>query len=127
MSSSSIYPGLSFNYLGQWDNTLSQDKLFTFAEESSGDSSARNNSPPYLLNVNCEVKQGILQVFWTYSTNHYQTKTIETVAQSFINRLKQLIHHCSQDNVFGYTPSDFDLTKSKQNLTNRLNIIIGEK
>ena len=100
--------------MGQWDNALSHKGLFGFAQESAGHSVAQENSSSYLLNINSEVKQGILQIFWSYSTNHYQIKTIETVTQAFLNRLKQIIQHCSQEHNFGYTPSDFDLVKIDQ-------------
>ena len=58
---------------------------------------------PNLLNINCEVKGGILQIFWSYSTNHYYGQTIEEIAHSFLDKLKQLIKHCCQDSVFWVT------------------------
>ncbi|MBL8676442.1 MAG: non-ribosomal peptide synthetase, partial [Alphaproteobacteria bacterium] len=106
--SRSSYPSLSFNYLGQWDNTLTQEGLFTFSRESAGRSVSEQNKQAFLLDINGEVRQGALQLFWSYSTNHYHDHTIETLAQRFIDRLRSLIDYCCQDNVFGYTPSDFD-------------------
>ncbi|KAB2877418.1 AMP-binding protein, partial [bacterium] len=108
------HPSLSFNYLGQWDNTLAQEELFGFARESAGCSIALENTSTYLLNINCEVRQGILQLFWSYSTHHYQSQTIQSLAQAFAYRLKQIIHHCSQEENFGYTPSDFNLLSLSQ-------------
>ena len=108
-------PGLSFNYLGQWDNTLTSEGLFTFSQESIGASSSSKNAQAHLLEITGEVTQGILHLFWSYSRNHYHQQTIEKVAHTFIERLKQLIQHCSQENTFGYTPSDFKLANFTQN------------
>ena len=60
--STSSHPTLSFNYLGQWDNTLAREGLFTFSQESAGRSISHKNAQPYLLNVNGEVRQGILRL-----------------------------------------------------------------
>ena len=122
----SLQPTLSFNYLGQWDNTLTKQGLFSFAKESVGYSVAQENISSYFLNINSEVREGILQISWEYSISHYHQNTIKTVAQSFVNRLKQLIEHCSQNHNFGYTPSDFSLTKNKKNIKKRIDIILGE-
>ncbi|NDB61178.1 non-ribosomal peptide synthetase, partial [bacterium] len=101
---SSLHPTLSFNYLGQWDNTLSSDSLFSFAGESSGRNIAEDNPSSYLLNINSEIRQGTFHISFGYSSNHYHHQTIDKIAKAFIKRLKELINHCSQDNVFGYTP-----------------------
>src|SRR5690606_2886875 len=60
LSSSSLNPSLSFNYLGQWDNTLSQVGPFTPAHESAGNGIASNNTVSHLLNINGEVRENIL-------------------------------------------------------------------
>jgi non-ribosomal peptide synthase protein (TIGR01720 family) len=109
-----IHSTLSFNYLGQWDNTLTQEGLFSFSQESTGKSVSDLNASSYLLDINAEVKEGTLHLFWTYSPNHYLPKTLETLSHNFIHRLKQLIHHCCQDHNFGYTPSDFPLARFTQ-------------
>jgi len=109
-----VEPSLSFNYLGQWDNTLSQQGFFGFAKEYVGNSIATENPIPYLLNVNGEVRGGKLCFAWSYSINHYHLSTIDKIARGFVQRLAQIIQHCCQNNVFGYTPSDFDLITISQ-------------
>ncbi|MBL8675863.1 MAG: amino acid adenylation domain-containing protein [Alphaproteobacteria bacterium] len=127
----SSQPTLSFNYLGQWDNTLASEGLFSFAHESVGKNVSELNTSHHLLDINAEVKEGTLHVTWTYSQNHFSQLTIEKLSHNFIHRLKQLIHHCCQDHNFGYTPSDFDLTKNKKSLQRKINFILknsmGEK
>ncbi|MBY0461909.1 MAG: amino acid adenylation domain-containing protein, partial [Alphaproteobacteria bacterium] len=109
-----MQPSLSFNYLGQWDNSLSLQGKFNFASESSGNEIAEGNLSPYLLSVNGEVKEGTLYFNWSYSKNHYFLKTIDRISHNFIQRLTQIINHCCQDNLFGYTSSDFGLVKISQ-------------
>ncbi|MBY0293432.1 MAG: non-ribosomal peptide synthetase, partial [Alphaproteobacteria bacterium] len=101
------HPSLSFNYLGQWDTITSPEKVFTFAQESTGLSSSDKNHLIHLLEINAEVKAGVLNIFWTYSKDHYYDQTIKKLSHAFITRLQQLIYHCCQDHNFGYTPSDF--------------------
>jgi non-ribosomal peptide synthase protein (TIGR01720 family) len=110
----SNHPSLSFNYLGQWDNTLASEGLFGFSRESVGRNVSELNTSLHLLDINAEVKEGALHAAWTYSQNHYSQLTIEKLSHNFINRLKQLIHHCCQNHNFGYTSSDFDLVTIDQ-------------
>ncbi len=121
------HPSLSFNYLGQWDNTLKSESLFTFSQESAGQSVSEKNAPAHLLDINSEVRHGILHLSWSYSRNHYHDQTIEKVTHAFTKRLKQLIQHCSQDNTFGYTPSDFNLINLDLINDELKNIIIGHR
>jgi len=124
LSSSSVNPSLSFNYLGQWDNTLSQVGPFTPAYESAGNSIAKDNASTYFLNINSEIRQGIFHASFDYSVNHYNQETIKTVANLFINRLSQLVEYCSQEENFGYTLSDFSISNLDETaLTNRIKAI----
>jgi amino acid adenylation domain-containing protein/non-ribosomal peptide synthase protein (TIGR01720 family) len=117
-------PTISFNYQGQWDNSFSHDKLFNFSQESSGNNVSKYNKRPYLIEINAEVIENKLLLHWAYSTNHYLPQTIESISSYFMHRLKQLIHHCSQDKTFGYTSSDFKLAKlTEKTLANKMNIL----
>ncbi|WP_323739341.1 condensation domain-containing protein, partial [Candidatus Trichorickettsia mobilis] len=107
-------PQIIFNYLGRWDNVASLNKLFSFAPEPSGRNVAQENILDYVISINAEVKNDIMYFFWTASSNHYYPETINKIVHHFIQRLNQLIEHCCQDNVYGYTPSDFNLVTLKQ-------------
>ncbi len=102
------HPTLSFNYLGQWDNTLTHEGLFAFSQESLGNNIAELNTNPHLLDINAEkLKKVPFISFGPIARNHYNDETIESLSANLIKRLKQIIHHCSQDHNFGYTSSDF--------------------
>ncbi len=113
---------VSFNYLGQFDQVVSngpevssaQDGggvgerlLFGVAEESSGAQVNMANERRQELEINAMVVGGRLQVAWTYSAARYRRQTIETAAEAYLRALRALISHCLQVGVSAYTPSDF--------------------
>ena len=115
-------PTLCFNYLGQWDNTM---ESWGYSAYNSGNAISTHNQLLHLINVNCEIRDQVFQVFWNMSTVHYDPGTCHTLAHTFIQILDQLIQHCSQDQNFGYTVSDFELSKNRRNTLNRLKILGG--
>jgi non-ribosomal peptide synthase protein (TIGR01720 family) len=98
---------VSFNYLGQLDQVLSESPLWRLAKESSGPDYSRMGSRSHLLEVKGFVAEGKLQLDWTYSENLHQRATIERLAQHFLEALKSLIAHCQSPEAGGFTPSDF--------------------
>lgn len=126
----SKYPTLSFNYLGQWNNDVTKKKLFSFAQESTGSNMSSKNHLPFLLSINCEIRNETFFIFFTYSLNHYKNQTIEKLAHTFIHKLRDIIVHCCHQINFERTSADFSLLKNKKNLENRIRIIeknINEK
>ncbi len=121
---------VSFNYLGQFDQVVSngpevssaqdgggvgEHLLFGVAEESSGAQVNMANERRQELEINAMVVGGRLQVAWTYSAARYRRQTIETAAEAYLRALRALISHCLQVGVSAYTPSDFGLTHLGQN------------
>jgi non-ribosomal peptide synthase protein (TIGR01720 family) len=98
---------VSFNYLGQFDQTLAAASLFKLAYEPAGPPVSPRNLRPYLLELNGAVIAGRLQMEWTYSRNFHRRTTIDRLATSFIEALQGLIAHCQSPGAGGYTPSDF--------------------
>ena len=96
---------LSFNYLGQFDQMLSDGWLQT-AEEQSGEAQGKHEHIRYLLQVNSIAREGKLQTHWTYSREAYEEKTIRRVAESYQQSLAEIISHCTSG-VGEFTPSDF--------------------
>lgn len=88
------FPELRFNYLGQWDNSLQRDGLFSFAKESSGSNTGSQNPHNYILDINSQIGDGCLHIGFRYSSDQFKKETIEKVADYFIQRLKVLIDHC---------------------------------
>lgn len=96
--------GVVFNYLGQFDQVLSESQLFRLAHESYGDLYGANNMRPHLLQVFGSVMGGRLEMNLTYSENVHRRQTIDSVAQRFVEVLRDLI---SQSSSARLSPSDF--------------------
>jgi non-ribosomal peptide synthase protein (TIGR01720 family) len=83
---------ISFNYLGQFDQTLdSHDDLFQSAPESVGPSQHDDERRAFLLDVTAIVLDGCLSIDWIYSRHVHRRDTIERVAQEFLDALQRLI------------------------------------
>jgi non-ribosomal peptide synthase protein (TIGR01720 family) len=105
---------VSFNYLGQWDQTVPESWPFRPASESSGPPHSQRGSRRYLLEIKGSVVGGRLQMAWTYSEQLHRRTTIEDLAQAFMEELRLLIDHCQSPEAGGYTASDFPQAKLSQ-------------
>jgi non-ribosomal peptide synthase protein (TIGR01720 family) len=108
-----------FNYLGQFDQTLSSP-LFKWSSEPRGIERSLRDNRSELLEINGFVVGGQLQLDWTYSQSVHHESTIEALAQGFIEALRSLIAHCQSPEAGGYTPSDFPLAKLDQQTLDEL-------
>jgi len=105
---------ISFNYLGQLDQVLTEDGLLAGATESSGEIHSQEGKRHYRVEVGASVAGGQLQVSWSYSREQVETAEMERVAEWYVEELREIIRHCSEPAAGGYTPSDFSLAKLDQ-------------
>jgi amino acid adenylation domain-containing protein/non-ribosomal peptide synthase protein (TIGR01720 family) len=98
---------VSFNYLGQFDQVLNGSALLSAAAEASGAGQRAEERLAYQLTVNSLVREGRLHVSWVYSEQVYEATTIEQVADSYMQSLREIIAHCGLADTGGFTPSDF--------------------
>jgi non-ribosomal peptide synthase protein (TIGR01720 family) len=85
---------VSFNYLGQVDEVISESSMFGPARESAGPTSSRRGLRPHLLDINGIVVNGQLRLEWTYSENLYRRSTIERLADAYAEELRSIVSHC---------------------------------
>ncbi|HNP74725.1 MAG TPA: condensation domain-containing protein, partial [Kouleothrix sp.] len=112
---------ISFNYLGQLDQTLAGAALFGLAHEPTGPAESPRGRRRYLIDVRAMVVGGRLQAEWVYSAQLHQHATIERLAQGFLAALRAIIAHCRQPDAGGYTPADFlDVELSQEQLEHAL-------
>jgi non-ribosomal peptide synthase protein (TIGR01720 family) len=107
-------PQISFNYLGQFDETLPETASLRLARESSGPTRDPHQLRSHLLDINGSIAGGQLHVVWTYSENLHYRATIERLAESFMDALRDIIKHCLSPEAGGLTPSDFPLVNLNQ-------------
>nr|AEU11003.1 NpnC [Nostoc sp. 152] len=105
---------VSFNYLGQFAQVLNTSSLMQLAGESSGQSQSLQGRRSCLLDVNAIITDERLYVDWAYSSYVHQRSTIESVAEDFIETLRDIIAHCLSPHNSGYTPTDFPLIQLSQ-------------
>jgi amino acid adenylation domain-containing protein/non-ribosomal peptide synthase protein (TIGR01720 family)/FkbM family methyltransferase len=104
---------VSFNYLGQFDQVLSEESLFAVSQERS-DPSSGMWGPRYLLEIQGGIIGEQLSLAWKYSGQIHEHATIERLAQGFLAALRALIAHCRSSEAVSYTPSDFPLANLNQ-------------
>jgi amino acid adenylation domain-containing protein/non-ribosomal peptide synthase protein (TIGR01720 family) len=116
---------IRFNYLGQFDQLLSESGMFAAAAESSGASRGPAGRRSCLLEVNGMVAEGCLRLDWTYSEAVHRRETVEALAGSFLRSLEALIEHCQSPEAGGFTPSDFPLAELDQDSLQRVAALLA--
>jgi len=111
---------ISFNYLGQFDQTLPAESLFAVAGEEIGPARSPRGQRSHLIDVNAAVVGGRMQIVWTYSKHIHRRETVQRLADDFAAALRTLIDHCRSPEAGGYTPSDFRLLKVDQKQLDKL-------
>ena len=109
-----VYPEVTFNYLGQFDQTLHGSKLFTRSTAAAGPIQSPRSHRSSLVEVIGSINAGVLRMNWHYSENIYRRGTMEALANNYMAALRGLILHCQSPGAGGYTPSDFPLAKIGQ-------------
>ena len=109
-----VHPEVTFNYLGQFDQTLQDSTLFTWGTVSPGPTRSPKGNRSNLVEIVGMINAGMLQIRWNYSENIHRRATMEALANNYLAALRALILHCQSPEAGGYTPSDFPLAKITQ-------------
>lgn len=105
---------VTFNYLGQFDQSFGADALFLPVDENIGAAHDPRAPLPNELSVDGQIYAGELELRWTFSAERFDLQTISDLADAYIGELQSLIAHCLRDDAGGLTPSDFPLAKLNQ-------------
>ncbi|MCB0064413.1 MAG: non-ribosomal peptide synthetase, partial [Caldilineaceae bacterium] len=113
-------PPVSFNYLGQFDTSLSHQRehqsgnpkeherlLLAFARDPAGAPISPQQERPRLMDISGIVVEGEMQFVWAYSQNIHSRATMDRLAQAYVDALRAIIAHCLGSESGGFTPSDF--------------------
>ncbi|WP_312491881.1 non-ribosomal peptide synthetase [Pseudomonas cremoris] len=105
---------ITFNYLGQFDQSFGSDALFHPLDESAGIAHDPDAPLPNALSVDSQVYGGELVLRWTFSRERHDPQTIRELADAYLAELQSLVAHCLKDDAGGLTPSDFPLAHLTQ-------------
>ncbi|XQU70461.1 Amino acid adenylation domain-containing protein [Cupriavidus sp. H18C1] len=113
-------PRITFNYLGQFDQSVGGDALFDFADESCG--ASRDPEAPLgnWITINGQVSGGVLSLGVTFSTARYRHETIASLVVAYRQALETTIDHCIGVPPGALTPSDVPLAGLTQDQLDRL-------
>ncbi|MDZ7968662.1 MAG: amino acid adenylation domain-containing protein [Nostoc sp. DedSLP03] len=104
----SIPQGILFNYLGQFDENLSQAAPFTPASEDVGLSRHPKNRRAFQLEITSLIANGKLQMRFGFSKALHREETIRRLADNFSKHLQTLLAS-SRHQEYSLTPADFPL------------------
>ncbi|MFF2853029.1 condensation domain-containing protein [Streptomyces sp. NPDC058001] len=107
---------VSFNYLGQFDSSLSGS--FAASSGRAGPDWDPCTRRPYLLDVISHVQDGELHMEWTYSGAAHEEETIRRVAEDTLDVLRRLAEEAKRPDAVGYSPSDLPLSGLTQDQVN---------
>ncbi|UZN52005.1 amino acid adenylation domain-containing protein [Cupriavidus cauae] len=99
-------PRITFNYLGQFDQTAGEDADFAMADEPSGASRDAQAPLGNALTINGQVFGAELVLKLGYSCKQFEPATIERLGDALRRELEAVIEHCLCHDNHGMTPSD---------------------
>ncbi|WP_339539814.1 non-ribosomal peptide synthetase [Pseudomonas sp. RA_5y_Pfl1_P24] len=113
---------ITFNYLGQFDQSFGADALFHPLDESAGLAHDPDAPLPNELSVDSQVYGGELVLRWTFSRERFDQHTIRELADAYLAELHSLVAHCLENTAGGLTPSDFPLAHLTQSQLDSLRV-----
>ncbi len=96
-----------FNYLGQFNNKISDDSAWKFGNTPLILNQHDEGKRCHLIEINSIVSGGKFRIEFAFSKNVFRIETIDNLAANFIRSLQNIIQHCTSAESTGYTPSDF--------------------
>lgn len=98
---------VGFNYLGQFDQAISEKTFWTIGHEHIGASHSLKGQRRHALNIEASIIDKQLHIMWLYSENVHQRSTIMQLAQKHREVIRELIAHQHVPLASNYTPADF--------------------
>jgi natural product biosynthesis luciferase-like monooxygenase protein/non-ribosomal peptide synthase protein (TIGR01720 family) len=102
-------PSVRFNYLGQFDQPLKSNAVFTPVREHVAHGHDPKARRSHLFEITALIFEGKLHIDWGYSKTFFRAQTIENLANEFIENLRKLIDAARASESAEFTPSDFPL------------------
>src|SRR5690606_12580092 len=116
---------ITFNYLGQFDQTAQQAALWREAPEPAGQARAPDSQRRSDFDLSAQVSGGRLHLSWAYSRARFDAAIIDELLSTFCATLTELVHACERS-AAGATPSDFPLAALAQTALDQLPVASGD-
>ena len=113
---------VTFNYLGQFDQSFSEDALFVPAKEASGAAQSLDSPLANWLSIDGQVFGGELKLDLSFSHECFDKTAIQTLASGLEAHLQALVQHCLDPLNSGVTPADFPLAELTQAQLDQLDV-----
>jgi amino acid adenylation domain-containing protein/non-ribosomal peptide synthase protein (TIGR01720 family) len=111
---------VSFNYLGQLDQTLPKGSFLVSASAAPGLARSARGLRRYLFEINGSITGGRLVMTWTFSESLHERATVDRLASAYMSALRAIITQSESGEASGYTLSDFPLAALDQAKLDRL-------
>ena len=102
---------VSFNYLGQLDQSLPANSFIAGAAAAPGNTRSPRGRRSYLFEIDGSVVDGRFSLQWIYSEQCHERATVERLAHNYITALREIIANRDSEAARAYTLSDFPLAK----------------
>ncbi|WP_332277779.1 amino acid adenylation domain-containing protein, partial [Bacillus velezensis] len=107
-----IKPQISFNYLGQFDETIYHGFL-KLSNLAKGNSISPEAESLYDIDINGAIADHKLFFTFAYSIRKYKQSTMRRLAETYKKHLLSIVKHCREQKTTELSPSDYsanDLT-----------------
>ncbi|MBF0318982.1 MAG: amino acid adenylation domain-containing protein [Nitrospirae bacterium] len=102
-----IKPKICFNYLGQFEQLPSENRLRVDSTFNLSDSSGKMEFL-YDMDINAYITDGRLNVAISMDGSRFKDDTVQYVGHCYEKSLTELIEHCALAEVSELTPADID-------------------
>lgn len=102
-------PEISFNYLGQFDEStnLLDQSVFQSSTLSVGTEIHPEMNRQFAFDINGIVSHGQLKMTFNYNRHQYTTATVAQLVSMYQKHLLHLIDHCTGKQITEQSPTDF--------------------
>lgn len=105
----SLHGGMAeirFNYLGEFDRELN-NSLYSFSNLPIGRETAGENHMTAKLELNCMIISGEFNLEVIFNQKAHKASTIHHFADKFVEHIRRILAHMSEETETHFTPSDF--------------------
>ncbi|HEX6471812.1 MAG TPA: non-ribosomal peptide synthase/polyketide synthase [Streptosporangiaceae bacterium] len=114
-------PAVTFNYHGQLGGaTMAEGGLYRALLPAPGQDAAPEATRGSVLDIVGGVRDGELELGWTYGTHLHDEATVRRLADDTFDALREIVAHCAGQDAGGRTPSDFPLARLDQAQVDRI-------